>query len=211
MIRFPNYDYTGYLPGSIDLLREFPKIVAGRIKQVSGGVVEVERVEEPVPQLRLDRGGVREHETRYTRFLWRTPARGKGSSRLDGNYTCQFDWRDTSGGLAVREQIAVSCALIMQSIARALNLPTEFSFHPPTQISTGTGFYRSMSSATKRALSKRGLRYGWLRMIVAFLQTCFQFPQVRFPQFDVPVDPLKIGSKMIELTRAGNAASFWAG
>jgi hypothetical protein len=57
-IRFPNHDYDGYLPGSIDLFREFPDIVAERTRMLPDniaitGAVEVEEVAEPLPQLRV--------------------------------------------------------------------------------------------------------------------------------------------------------------
>jgi len=56
VIRFPNREYDGYLPGSIDLFREFPEIVAERTQTLADEVAkpaEEEQVEEPTPRLRL--------------------------------------------------------------------------------------------------------------------------------------------------------------
>ncbi len=56
VIRFPNYDYDGYLPGSIDLFQEFPDMVAEHTKALAVSSVEVEQVEQPMPQLLVGRG-----------------------------------------------------------------------------------------------------------------------------------------------------------
>lgn len=62
-IRFPNREYDGYLPGSIDLFGEFPEVVAERTRLLTDDTVQadvvqtadVEHVEEPAPQLRVNR------------------------------------------------------------------------------------------------------------------------------------------------------------
>ena len=40
VIRFPNRDYDGFLAGGIDLFREFPDIVAERMRVLADHVVE---------------------------------------------------------------------------------------------------------------------------------------------------------------------------
>jgi hypothetical protein len=56
VIRFPSREYDGYLPGVVDLFREFPAIVANRTKSLSESRTIVEQVAEPTPQLRAERG-----------------------------------------------------------------------------------------------------------------------------------------------------------
>lgn len=55
VVRFPNHEYDAYLPGSIDLFRVFPEVVASRGKMLAGGT-QVEQVAEPAPQLKAGRG-----------------------------------------------------------------------------------------------------------------------------------------------------------
>jgi hypothetical protein len=55
VVRFPNYEYDGYLTGSVDLFARFPAVVASRTKVLMDGAVEVEQVSEPTPRLRLGR------------------------------------------------------------------------------------------------------------------------------------------------------------
>jgi Zn-dependent peptidase ImmA (M78 family)/transcriptional regulator with XRE-family HTH domain len=87
---------------------------------------------------------------------------------------------------------------VMQAIARVLNLPVEFFLCLSALAPTEVVFYRSMSSATKRARTRAERRYAWLREIVALLRGYIQFPRVRFPSFDVPPDPAALTWTIIE-------------
>lgn len=87
---------------------------------------------------------------------------------------------------------------VMRQIARGLNLPVEFFLREALAGSSGVVFYRSMSSATKRSRTSAQRRYGWLRSIVAFLREYIRFPDVRFPDLDVPPDPTLIDWSLIE-------------
>jgi len=87
---------------------------------------------------------------------------------------------------------------VMQAIARVLNLPVDFFLSPSPVSPANVVFYRSMSSATKRARTRAERRYGWLRQVVAFLRGYIQFPAVRFPSFDVPSDPAALTETTIE-------------
>lgn len=86
----------------------------------------------------------------------------------------------------------------MRGIARALNLPTEFFLSEGERPSVGVVFYRSMSSATKRARIRAERRYGWLRRIVAFLRNYVEFPLWRFPELDLPRDPVMLEEEDVE-------------
>jgi Zn-dependent peptidase ImmA (M78 family)/transcriptional regulator with XRE-family HTH domain len=86
----------------------------------------------------------------------------------------------------------------MRGIARALNLSTEFFLSEGEGPSVGVVFYRSMSSATKRARIRAERRYGWLRKIVAFLRSYIEFPSARLPDLDLPDDPVRLEEEDVE-------------
>ena len=96
---------------------------------------------------------------------------------------------------------------VMEKIANALQLPLAY-FRFNDIISKGTIFYRSMSSATKTARIRAENRYSWLRIIEIFLREYIQFPQEKYPDFDMPKDPNRISSEMIE-DLAIQTRRFW--
>lgn len=86
----------------------------------------------------------------------------------------------------------------MRKIAECLNLPMQFFLCRSPRFKPGTVFYRSMSSATKRARVRAERRYGWLHDIVDFLRNYVRFREVRVPDFGLPTDPTKIDDDHIE-------------
>lgn len=100
---------------------------------------------------------------------------------------------------------------IMQAISRVLNLPVDFFLSASPVSPADVVFYRSMSSAAKRARTRAERRYGWLRQVVAFLRGYIQFPAVRFPLFDVPSDPATISEETIETLASTTRRHFALG
>lgn len=97
---------------------------------------------------------------------------------------------------------------VMRRISECLNLPIQFFLRKETHDRLGTVFYRSMSAATKRERQRAERRYGWFRAIVGFLRGYVRFPEVRFPDFELPADPTAIGHEQIE-ELAAETRRFW--
>ena len=86
---------------------------------------------------------------------------------------------------------------VMRRICERLNLPMQFFLMPAREERHQAIFYRSMASTTQVARTKAERRYAWLRDIVAFLRGYLKFSQLRFPNFELPSDPLKITDAQI--------------
>jgi len=97
---------------------------------------------------------------------------------------------------------------VMREISRVLNLPVQRFLKQFFSRDRGTIFYRSMSSATKRARSRAERRYEWLREICNFLERYIRFPEVNYPDFDLTEDAARLGDDTIE-ERATEARRFW--
>lgn len=98
---------------------------------------------------------------------------------------------------------------VMHKIEQVLRLPPEFFSRPVRELPEARRiFYRSMSSATKTARIRAERRYGWLTVIVDYLQRYASFPPVSFPRFDVPSDPRELSWEDIE-NLASETRRFW--
>ncbi|MCA9469157.1 MAG: ImmA/IrrE family metallo-endopeptidase [Nitrospira sp.] len=87
---------------------------------------------------------------------------------------------------------------IMKRISHALQMPESYFRYPIRQRKQGTIFYRSMMAATKSARKRAEHRYAWLREIIYYLRAHVQFPSPRFPQLDIPYDPMLLSMDQIE-------------
>jgi transcriptional regulator with XRE-family HTH domain len=97
---------------------------------------------------------------------------------------------------------------MMKKICETLKLPHHFFFRHVRDFPNETIFYRSMSSATKAARIKAEQRLKWFRDIVLYLQEYVNFPELKFPDFNLPTSPSRISDEMIE-SIATEVRRFW--
>jgi len=86
---------------------------------------------------------------------------------------------------------------ITEKLASTLLVPVPY-FRYANEIKTGKIFYRSMSAATKADRLRGEARYRWLRMILIYLSDYLKFPDIDFPQLNMPVNPNTISNEQIE-------------
>jgi Zn-dependent peptidase ImmA (M78 family)/DNA-binding XRE family transcriptional regulator len=96
---------------------------------------------------------------------------------------------------------------ITEKLANTLSMPVSY-FRYANEIETGNIFYRSMSAATKADRLRGESRYRWLRMILTYLSEYLKFPDVNFPEFNIPTNPNNISDEQIE-EFAVQVRSFW--
>ena len=97
---------------------------------------------------------------------------------------------------------------VLRKISEALNVPVQRFIRKIPHRNHGPIFFRCMSSATKRARLRAKRRYEWLVDISQFVAQYVKFPDVRFPQFDLPTDPTQIGIEQVDEI-AAEARKFW--
>jgi Zn-dependent peptidase ImmA (M78 family)/transcriptional regulator with XRE-family HTH domain len=98
---------------------------------------------------------------------------------------------------------------VMRAIAEKLSLPVRHFLRAMPAPSVGSGFYRSMSAATKTDRLRAERRQGWTREITSYLRGYVAFPQVNVPLFEVPTDPNAISNSDIE-SIAEKTRAFWS-
>lgn len=87
---------------------------------------------------------------------------------------------------------------VMRRISSALNVPLHRFLMPVRRRDTGVLYFRSLSSATKRARLRAIRRYEWLRELCDYIQRFVRFRPANFPAFDVPADPAKLSVDDVE-------------
>jgi Zn-dependent peptidase ImmA (M78 family)/DNA-binding XRE family transcriptional regulator len=97
---------------------------------------------------------------------------------------------------------------IMEQLSIKLNLPKHFFITKPGYPKTNTVFYRSMSAATKGARVRAEWKLAWLKEIEQYLKGYLVLPEVNFPDFDIPKDPIKLSSENIEIL-ATETRRYW--
>lgn len=97
---------------------------------------------------------------------------------------------------------------VLSAIAGVLNFPETFFTMPVRASAPRTVFYRSMSSATKRARTSSQWKLEWLRDMGAYLEGFVSFPEPNLPDLRLPADPLLISDDDIE-NAAEDARRFW--
>lgn len=95
-----------------------------------------------------------------------------------------------------------------ERLADTLKFPANFFLLPDRQRQSGTTFYRSMSTATKRARSRAEWRAGWLRDISEYLSEFVTLPAVNLPDLGLADNPLLITNDEIE-EAAMAARQYW--
>lgn len=87
---------------------------------------------------------------------------------------------------------------VMERICATLNLPAHYFCREVQRRDLGAVFFRSYSTATKTARVRAIRRFEWLEEIVSYAQSYVKFPDVHFPNFDVPSDPALLRMDAVE-------------
>jgi len=96
---------------------------------------------------------------------------------------------------------------VTKKLSSTLSVPISYFLDKP-DIKTGNIFYRSMSAATKSSRLRGEARYRWFRTILSYLNEYIEFPEINFPNFDVPSNPTYISNEKIE-ELAIQSRNFW--
>lgn len=86
---------------------------------------------------------------------------------------------------------------VLRRMSMVLNLPTDFFLKKRTRKTQST-FFRSRAATTVASRTRAAVLLDWLSDIAQELSSRLHFPQVRLPDLDLPADPLKFDSKLIE-------------
>ena len=97
---------------------------------------------------------------------------------------------------------------VMRRISEVLRLPLHRFLRPVSEQPVGTIHYRSLKSSAKSFRTRAERRYGWLKEIVTYLRLFVKFPEVRFPDFEVPKNPEELSDPIIE-DLASQTRRFW--
>lgn len=97
---------------------------------------------------------------------------------------------------------------VLEAAAVVLNAPVQFFLRAERERRPGVAFYRSLSSATKRARTRAEHRLQWLMDIVSYMDDLVELPAVNLPRFDLPDNPLQLTDNDIE-TLASETRTFW--
>jgi Zn-dependent peptidase ImmA (M78 family)/DNA-binding XRE family transcriptional regulator len=97
---------------------------------------------------------------------------------------------------------------VLDRIAAATNLPPTFFLLSDREESNAPIFYRSMSTATKGARNRAQHRFAWLQDIVDYLTEFVALPEVNFPTFELPSDPMLLSDSEIEQA-AEETRRYW--
>jgi Zn-dependent peptidase ImmA (M78 family)/DNA-binding XRE family transcriptional regulator len=97
---------------------------------------------------------------------------------------------------------------VLARIANAVELPVAFFLLPERSSNNRIVFYRSMSTATKRARNRARARFEWLRDIVTYLSDFVELPDANFPKLDLPDDPALLSDPEIE-DAADEVRRYW--
>ena len=92
---------------------------------------------------------------------------------------------------------------VVHRLADVLDVGVTFLYRPAGAPSSGSPiFYRSMSSATKRARDAVEYKLEWIDDIVSYFDERLDLPVFEGVDVDVPSNPLLIDNEMIEIGRA---------
>lgn len=100
---------------------------------------------------------------------------------------------------------------VLRRIAEVLEVPTHFLLRPVRPEESAVLFFRSLSSATKRDRVRAARQYEWLRDVVGYVHDLVEFPAVRFPDLQIPEDPLQLREEDIERAAATLRRSWGLG
>ena len=77
---------------------------------------------------------------------------------------------------------------VVESLAKALNVPVDFFFKELGPTKPKKLFYRSMAASTKSSRELSEAKYYWLVEAVDYLLEYFDLPELDIPDFDLPSD-----------------------
>ena len=83
-------------------------------------------------------------------------------------------------------------------LAMTLGLPRQYFFRLMPSVDQKPVFWRSRLSAQTVDLDRAFVRLQWLKEVVDYLGDFFEFPALNLLRLDVPTDPLKISTDMLE-------------
>ena len=83
-------------------------------------------------------------------------------------------------------------------LAATLGLPRPYFFRPVTPPDTRPVFWRSKLSAQTIDLERAAVRLEWLKEAVDYLGSFFDFPALNLLRLDVPSDPTRITTELVE-------------
>ena len=86
----------------------------------------------------------------------------------------------------------------LDNMATVLNVPVSFFLRSIDVEKPSMVFYRSMSAATKAARESAEARYEWALEAIDYLLEFFDFPQLNFPELEIPHDFREITDWHIE-------------
>jgi Zn-dependent peptidase ImmA (M78 family)/DNA-binding XRE family transcriptional regulator len=98
--------------------------------------------------------------------------------------------------------------IVLDRLARALNVPIGFFFSELQIEKPKSPFYRSMSSATKGARSRAEAQFEWALEVIDYLLRFFDFPQLNLPELNVPDNFRQLDTMRIELL-ASQVRAHW--
>ncbi|MFT5691591.1 MAG: Zn-dependent peptidase ImmA (M78 family)/DNA-binding XRE family transcriptional regulator [Oceanicoccus sp.] len=87
---------------------------------------------------------------------------------------------------------------VLERIAKALNLPTEYFLNPIVIEKPKRLFYRSMASATKASRTRVEANFELSLDVLDYLMGFFDFPDLNLPDLDVPEDFRNLDTLRIE-------------
>ena len=91
----------------------------------------------------------------------------------------------------------------VERLARTLGMPSQYFFRPSPDEDQKPVFWRSKLSAQSVDLDRAEVRLRWLKEMVDYLGSFFDFPRLALVDLDVPADPTRITTDFIE--EAANA------
>lgn len=88
----------------------------------------------------------------------------------------------------------------LRRISQCLSLPLDYfsQIAIDADIEENLVFYRSLKSAKKKARVSSAIRAKWVTKIFQYLTNFIDFPNVNFPSFSFPKDPVEISFEKIE-------------
>lgn len=96
----------------------------------------------------------------------------------------------------------------LEAMATVLHAPVDFFLRPARAPRSGVAFYRSLSSATKKARTRAEHRLEWLMDIVRYMDELVELPPVALPDFHIRKNPLDVSDQDVEAL-ASEAREFW--
>jgi hypothetical protein len=95
----------------------------------------------------------------------------------------------------------------LETMPTVLHAQVEFFLRPARAPRFGV-FYRSLSSATKKARIRAEHRLEWLMDIAGYMDELVELPPVALPDFDIRKNPLEVSDQDVEAL-ACEARKFW--